>query len=243
MEQLAVQLQQELENVRKQMAEQASVVQALTNKMMEVQMDTEEDDKEEDQEQEVSWSSILAATAMEPKSAAAASLCRLLAVAPPMEQIRKSGQQVPRFKGVPVTPQARRGNRIDTGLFVVQQKLEHAMNMLVHHAEGSDPQSLQVVAAMLRSSWEDVQQNRRGLLAGKQVGKLAPRTDDDRVRLLTKEEEDKVRQGQATQKPFKARRQWRPKQSYDYVPWKKPSKGGGKGKGKGKPTSDGKRQE
>ena len=55
------------------------------------------------------------------------------------------------------------------------------------------------VAALLRSSCEDCHQARRELLARKERAKLEKRTDDDRPRLLTEEEEVKVFRGQRFQ--------------------------------------------
>ena len=48
------------------------------------------------------------------------------------------------------------------------------------------------MAANLRSAWEDTQQHRRDLFAGKQAYKLDKREDDNRPRLLTDVENKKI---------------------------------------------------
>jgi len=50
-------------------------------------------------------------------------------------------------------------------------------------------------AAMLRSTWEDINDTRRRSYAGNQSYKLDPRNDLDNPRLLSPEEEQKVRNG------------------------------------------------
>ena len=52
---------------------------------------------------------------------------------------------------------------------------------------------LSQAGALIRSGWEDAHQNRRKLLAGKGKAALDARIDDQRPRLLTKEEEEKTR--------------------------------------------------
>ena len=113
---------------------------------------------------------------------------------PPLEQVRRAGARVKRYTGVPVAPQARR-NRIDQNLWILQQKLEIAMHLLIDALETGEPTQIDLAAAEIRSVWEDVLQQRRGLMAGKMANQLDRRPDDDRPRLLSPEEEKRVQQG------------------------------------------------
>ena len=65
--------------------------------------------------------------------------------------------------------------------------------MSIHMVETQDNSHITVQTALMRSAWEDLQQSRRHLLAGRQSYKLDPRTDDNKVRLLSREEEKKIR--------------------------------------------------
>ena len=67
------------------------------------------------------------------------------------------------------------------------------MHALIEFAEQPEPKNLGVVAALIRSAWEDLHQNRKRLLAGKQTYLLKPRPDFDQARLFDKEEEEKLR--------------------------------------------------
>ena len=64
--------------------------------------------------------------------------------------------------------------------------------MLVHGLEMSDPTGLEMAGAEIRSVWEDLQQQRRNLLAGKISGKLEKSSDETRPRLLKAEEEKRI---------------------------------------------------
>ena len=65
-------------------------------------------------------------------------LCSLLAVTPPLEQLKLSEKDSPSFSKVPKTPVPIKQNRTDINLFQIQKKVEGAMNMLVHCAESGD---------------------------------------------------------------------------------------------------------
>ena len=106
------------------------------------------------------------------------------------------------------------------------------MNMYIHLAETKDMQHLTMATALARSAWEDLQQSRRHLIAGKESHKLETRTYDETAKLLTKEEEKRLRD-----RPIQ---RWRPQPQSDLQTtasssentWKKPA-WTGKGKGKG----------
>ena len=48
---------------------------------------------------------------------------------------------------------------------------------------------MHTVRAFVRSAFEDLQQQRRGAIAGPQRNKLEPRPDDDSARLFSREED------------------------------------------------------
>ena len=80
------------------------------------------------------------------------------------------------------------------------------MHVLVGVVDGGDRKDLCEVGALARSSWQDLQEQRRSLLAGKNRSQLARRVDDDSHRLLTHEEEEKLSKAQ---KPaHRARNVW-----------------------------------
>ena len=166
--------------------------------------------------------------------------------APPLDLVAKQVRDQVQYKGVPQTPVARE-QRVDQRLFSIQKKIEIAMHEMVQQQEVQDPRSLEIIAAMLRSAWEDVQQQRRTLMAGRQAPKLDTREDDNRARLLSKEEEEKVAKGRAARaQSFRANPDWRSRSApgnakpfnfSKFPTTAKQGKGKGNGKGKGKGNS------
>ena len=145
---------------------------------------------------------------------------------------------LPQYTGVPQTAPPRK-NRIDLNLFQAQKKLEDSMHMQMHFLETGDKKHLSMVAALTRSAWEDLNQNRRTLLAGKQSFKLNPRLDDDKPKLLTREEEQKVKpKPKFTRPAWVNANQATSSNNSQFNPQRQRSrstdrKGKGKGKGKG----------
>ena len=198
----------------------------------------EEDDAEGTIEEadEPSWAAILRPTSIEASKPNAQYLCQVLSAPPPLDTLRASEKCMVNYKHVPQTP-APRKNRIDTNLHNPQRKLEHAMNMMVHQLETDDKEALGISAAWVRSAWEDLNQQRRFLLAGKQSFKLDHRANDTRPRLLTKEEEQKIARPRPKPRarPFwgestSSRSTYAPEQQTHYKP-KTPNTPRGKGKG------------
>lgn len=158
-------------------------------------------------------------------------------------------KQATKYQNIPLTPPQRQ-HRMDIALQQPQAKLELAMNALVHHVETDDKQALLHTAAWIRSAWEDLHQQRRHTLAGKLSYKLEKRTDDNRPKLLTAEEENKIAQTKARTQPrpvrywgdttagdnrtsgYKGRNwSWKPTENQK-TGSKYPPKTSGKGKGK-----------
>eukprot|EP00669_Euglena_mutabilis_P004215 TRINITY_DN1541_c0_g1_i2.p1 TRINITY_DN1541_c0_g1~~TRINITY_DN1541_c0_g1_i2.p1 ORF type:complete len:196 (-),score=2.85 TRINITY_DN1541_c0_g1_i2:421-1008(-) len=110
------------------------------------------------------------------------------------------------YTAVPQAAAPRR-NRGDRQLHSLQRKIEVALSLMIESQEDASATPTVLAAAMLRSAWEDINDTRRRSYAGNQSYKLDPRNDLDNPRLLSPEEEQKVRSGR--------------------------QKGKGKGKGKG----------
>ena len=111
------------------------------------------------------------------------------------------GQQAPNlqglksvilYSGVPESANPRR-NKIDMQWWQCQHKIELTMNLLVQYFETNSVDALGASAAFLRSAWEEANEARRGYLAGRQAWKLNHRQDDKRARLLSEDEEKKIR--------------------------------------------------
>ena len=107
---------------------------------------------------------------------------------------------------------------------------------MTHHLETSDPHALGLAGALVRSSWEDLQQNRRRLLAGRAQFALKPREDNDQPRLLDKEEEDKVRRALQPREKGKGKSYFAPGGQFSGQNFSH-GKGSGKGYGRGRPRS------
>ena len=190
---------------------------------------------------EIGWVNHLKGAQAKPTTPGATSLASLLAIPPPLDLIAKQVREATQYQGVPQTPAARQ-HRVDQKLFQTQKKLEMLMHCMVHEEEKRDHSEAEVIAALARSAWEDLQQQRRSLIAGRQMSKLDIREDDSRARLLSKEEEEKVAKGRAAraQQQFRATPDWRNTSQTGfakpyYNKWQPASKQGkGKGKGKGK---------
>ena len=191
-----------------------------------------------DEQEEWDWvtAGIIPPVREEPSKPHAISLNKLVENPPPLESLKKTTTK--QFTGPPRTAPPRK-HRLDTKLAILQAKQEHALHALVNSQEKEDRQSIAQAAAFIRSSWEDTQQLRKNIMAGKQSYKLDKRQDDDRPRLLTKEEEQRITK---TRKNFvpRARTMWgdTPATSSNqgqpnHTPAPHRPRGKGKGKGKG----------
>ena len=100
-------------------------------------------------------------------------------------------------------------------------------------------EQIKICAALIRSEWDDCNQNGRCLIAEKEGVKLDKRTDDNRLMLLSKEEKGKIARSKGFHQPM----QLFPQLGYnqgDNQPYQyrarsnSQHRGKGKGKGKGK---------
>ena len=156
--------------------------------------DSESDTVDGFTEQSTAWDTVLEPQEVPPSTSSGRHLCRLLGSAPPLGALahQNDGGRPPRYVGVPRTVPPRK-NRIDRDLWQAQWKLERAMHEMVTAMKLDDKSPMIRAAACIRSSWKDLHQQRRRLLAGKATYQLEARADEDRPRLLSKDEEAKIR--------------------------------------------------
>jgi hypothetical protein len=224
--------QDQLSTIMKMVMELSQEVQTL-KKPMEVDNSQESESETTEAEPEASWSEVIRSPKTEPHGERAVHLCRLLSGAPSLQHLKASEGDIPSYSGVPETPTARWSNKADSQLQMVQRKLEQSLNLLVLHSESDNPAAITACAAWMRSAWQDLQEQRRRMLAGRDSYKLDGRPDDVKPRLLSAEEEKKI-----SRKP---RPPWtrttQPKESPPSWRGRSTSRGkGGKGKGGGKKT-------
>ena len=190
----------------------------------------------------VDWSELLIQELAQPSKPEALELCHVLGFPPPFDSMKHLAKTQIKYSGIPATPSQRPQHRLDATLQMPQQKMELAMHSLTHYVETNDKQALLHTAAWIRSAWEDLHQQRRHTLAGKQSYKLEKRADDNRPKLLSPEEESKIIITKPRQQPRPAR-YWGDTTSGDqkrvnyaskYPPKNSGNPGKGKGKGKGK---------
>ena len=120
-----------------------------------------------------------------------------------------------------------------------QHKIELTMNLLVQYFETNSVDALGASAAFLRSAWEEANEARRGYLAGRQAWKLNHRQDDKRARLLSEDEEKKIRnetkrkgKGKGNARPWFS--SWQDKQSTPRNDWGRNWRSRSRSQGKGK---------
>ena len=94
-----------------------------------------------------------------------------LLLTPPSLQVPQENRTIVRsYQSVPESPLARR-NRVDSQLQGVQQKIELGLHLLTHFLEIGNRAAIGGAVAWHRSAWEDLNQQRRQFLAGKQAWK------------------------------------------------------------------------
>jgi hypothetical protein len=201
-----VRLQQEIEEMKKIMEKVMETTNITANQRRdEMRRDEprrhDEDmnvDLEDDEEVIPNWGLVLPPKLSVPVAPDASALASMLVSPPPLEDLRSHSTGQTSYTGVPQTP-APRLHRIDRQLYNAQAKMERTMHSIVHFLETGDKSALGMAAAQTRSAWEDLLQQRRGLIAGKGGQRiLDPRPDDIRPRLLSKEEEQKMDKKQIT---------------------------------------------
>jgi hypothetical protein len=190
-----------MNTLQNQVNDQAQRIQSSTNHEPQVQVveppetnDMDLEDEEDDNgegEEEGAWEEVFEATAPSPQSSPAQALVSLLGKPPSLDILKNTERKTTMWKNVPRTPAPRR-NALDQRLYQPQRKMEVVMNLLITALETKDPNDTHQAAAYARSAWQDLQENRRGLIAGRARHKLEKRPDDTRPKLLSKEEEKEV---------------------------------------------------
>ena len=237
--QMGALLQQNVQQTQ-QLLQQMQQHQAAAQAQPAAQMQDSEDD-DDPAMPEGNWDMVLRSVKVKPTAAPAISLLQMLAEPPSLQKLKESEKDAVQFQGVPETPGPRR-HRVDFNLWQTQQKLEQAMNFLVSHLQSGDRKELGLTAALVRSAWQDLHEQRRALLAGgKGKSLLEKRPDDEKPRLLNPQEEEKINKAR---KPLaKAKNIWgrhdgpqppRPPQPPGEFRGRPRSRSQTRGKGKGK---------
>ena len=187
---------------------------------------------------------------MAPVSLPGNALSDLLGKPPALALIQHTKTKVPLYERVPATAPARQQFYRDKQLTAVQQKLESTMHLMINGVENPQQQNqfLHTAAAFVRSAFEDLQQQRRGAIAGARRHKLDARPDDDSAKLFSKEEDKMLslqyKRGQQNNKRYPRQQQRQQQQNQQFQQrsdsaqpqnrrWRSSSKGkGGKGKGR-----------
>ena len=150
-------------------------------------------DSETESGDEDPWDGVLPTTRRTPLGAGA-ELAMRLSCPPRLDGIKEQLKNLHLVQGIPMTVPPRR-HRTDRALFTAQSKLEGAMSLMVEVAERCDLSQgpLLQAAALTRSAFEDLTDLRRKTLAGYQASKLDPREDASTLRLLSPEEERRIK--------------------------------------------------
>jgi len=192
-----------------------------------------------DDDQEPSWEDVLPGRGRKTRrDGNGAAVAARLANPPPLSAITDIVRNHVPYTALPKSAAPRR-NRGDRMLHNLQRKIEVTLSLLIESQDdpGQSATSTNLAAAMLRSAWEDTNDMRRKSYAGGQSYKLDTREDFDNPRLLSPEEEQKIRagrhkgkgkgKGKGMQQQQQQQQSWQP---YHQRSWSQ----GGKG-GRGKP--------
>ena len=149
-------------------------------------------DGADDTEDVLEWTSIIPTRLVEATTEDGKKLVRLCQKAPAIQDLKAWQESIDHYTGVPEVPHPRK-HRVDQQLYQIDIKITNVLNLLVRHFETREPSTLGAVAAWARSAQQDVREQRRHLLAGRQAWKLDPRQDDVRPKPLSPEEDKKIK--------------------------------------------------
>ena len=147
------------------------------------------------------WDDILTGTGRGASSELGVSLEDHMALPPPQAALKEALESLVKYDKVPRTPQAR-GDRQDREYQAWQSRVEASLHLLLLCADAPSWDHMGMLMAVLRSLWEDISQARRRRFAGRESWKLDKRADDDAARLLSPEEEKRVREAPKRNKGF-----------------------------------------
>jgi hypothetical protein len=144
-----------------------------------------EDEMDDDSDLPMEWQQLLGCKKTVATNATSVALVQMLENPPPLDSLKDKKSETAVYQGVPETPPPRR-NKIDLSLWQGQQKIEYALHNIVHHLETGEKAKIGIAAAWARSAWQDLQEQRRQLLAGGRGRTLLERRpDEQKPRLLT----------------------------------------------------------
>jgi hypothetical protein len=173
--------------LQSQQSQTAPAVSAGSTAQRPAEPDSEEESGEDP------WDGVLPVSRRTPVGAGAV-LAQRLSCPPRLDGIKEHMKSQQLVQGIPMTVPPRR-HRTDRALFAAQTKLEGAMSLMVDVAERYDVSQgpLMQAAALTRSAFEDLTDLRRKTLAGFQASRLDPREDASQLRLLSPEEERRIK--------------------------------------------------
>jgi hypothetical protein len=165
-----------------------------------------EDEMDDDSDLPMEWQQLLGCKKTVATNATSVALVQMLENPPPLDSLKDKKSETAVYQEVPETPPPRR-NKIDLSLWQGQQKIEYALHNIVHHLETGEKAKIGIAAAWARSAWQDLQEQRRQLLAGGRGRTLLERRpDEQKPRLLTPQEEEKINRAKRPQ--AKAKNVW-----------------------------------
>ena len=197
-----------------------------------------EQEEQEEEEKDFTWERVFPTVKVSPITHVVHGVEVMMEIPPDLESLRNQEKHLPRYEHVPETPPPRKSH-LDHERQRLCKKIEMAMHAAISSLDSGNPEHLAMALGYMRSAWEDIHQSRRQAFAGRQRTKLDSRPDDNRTRLLTKDEEKEVEKGRMSkQKQHWGKGKGRGKGStgwnatHTWSEWKPRSSGKGKGKGK-----------
>jgi hypothetical protein len=201
--------------IQQQMQQQAlaptpaqQMQQQMPQQMAQEAADIEDEDTEmeDDNDAKMLWEKLLGSDLTDPTTNAAQALVQSLQNPPPLGNLKSNKAKSTLYRGVPEAAPPRK-HRVDFSLWQSQQKMEMVLHNLIELLETGERNQIGVAAAWARSAWQDLHEQRRRLLAGgKGANFLERRPDEQKTRLLTPQEEEKI---QRAKRPLaKAKNAW-----------------------------------
>ena len=221
-------------------------VHMLTDDDDEYAQDYDYDEWEEPHSSAEAWRTVIPGKKRQASKSTSSTLITRLQFAPPLNLITEVQEAATFYEDIVKTPQPRR-TTLDRALYNPQRKMELAMNHLITITEKSSDPNLQhdldLLGAIVRSAYEDLNDNRRRLLAGRSGHVLERRSDLESSRLLTESEEQKLRAASAGKggrgksfPHFKGKGKGRFPQTQQYRSGRPESPGVARGHPSGKPS-------
>ena len=137
---------------------------------------------------EAVWGELLGNPSQVPESPQGKKLSKLLASPPPFTLLEQNCKDMKNYEGMPKTAPSRNCKR-DHDWQAIQKKLEKHMNLMVQWKEEGNEKYFWAAMGMVRSAWEDINQQRKKMMLPQKLHFLLDkREDDDSVKLLSETE-------------------------------------------------------